>query len=158
MDEPRGTGLKERGLRALSVALGVFLFSMGVSKLGWLSDPGPLVETLRKWLAGGSAASRFYVESLAIPGAPVFARVVPLAELLAGAALVCGLRVRLAAGLALGMILNFHFAADVIFHFKYLTNGYGLPVLGGLLALALGGAQLPLSLRRPGRPGSRATS
>jgi hypothetical protein len=27
-------------------------------------------------------------------------------------------------------------------------NAYGLPVLGGLLALAIGGASLPLSVRK----------
>jgi uncharacterized membrane protein YphA (DoxX/SURF4 family) len=134
------------------VALGVFLFSMGTSKLGWLSDPGPLVETLHKWQEGGPLASRWYIETLAIPGAPVFARVVPLAELSAGVALVCGFQIRLAAGLALGMILNYHFAAGVLFQYKYLTNGYGLPVLGGLLALALGGARLPWSARWPWKP------
>jgi hypothetical protein len=36
----------------------------------------------------------------------------------------------------------------VLFHYRYLTNGYGLPVLGGLLALALGGSRLPLSLSK----------
>jgi uncharacterized membrane protein YphA (DoxX/SURF4 family) len=152
MEKPEGLAMQGRGLRALSVALGVFLFSIGSSKLGWLSDPGPLVDTLREWLDGAAAPGRFYLESLAIPGAPLFARVVPLAELSAGAALILGLKVRLAAGLALGMILNFHFAAGVIFHARYLTNGYGLPVLGGLLALALAGARLPLSLRWPGKP------
>jgi uncharacterized membrane protein YphA (DoxX/SURF4 family) len=154
----RDAGAQARGLRALSVAMGVFLFCMGIGKIGWLSDPAPLVETLRKWHDGGPRASRWYIENLAVPGAPVFARVVPLAELSAGAALVCGFQVRLAAGLALVMILNFHFAAGVLFHFKYLTNGFGLPVLGGLMALALGGAALPLSLRWPGGRAQRAAS
>jgi hypothetical protein len=35
-----------------------------------------------------------------------------------------------------------------MFTYGYLTNGYGLPVIGGLLALALGGASLPLSVKR----------
>ena len=38
--------------------------------------------------------------------------------------------------------------AGYIFKYSYLTNGYGLPVLGGTLALALGGARLPFSLRK----------
>ena len=46
------------------------------------------------------------------------------------------------------MVLNFHFASGVMFQYSYLTNGYGLPVLGGLLALAFGGAALPLSVKR----------
>jgi len=46
------------------------------------------------------------------------------------------------------MVLNFHFASDVLFHYSYLTNGFGLPVLGGLLALAIGGTGMPLSLSK----------
>jgi uncharacterized membrane protein YphA (DoxX/SURF4 family) len=134
------------------VALGFFLFSMGLAKLAWLSDAGPLLDTLRKWQDGAPAASRWYIVHVAMPGAPAFARLVPLAELGAGAALVCGFQIPLAAGLAFGMILNYHFAAGVLFQYEYLTNGYGLPVLGGLLALTLGGAALPLSLRWPSKP------
>jgi uncharacterized membrane protein YphA (DoxX/SURF4 family) len=82
---------------------------------------------------------------VAIPGAPIFARVVLLAELAGGAALILGVRVRLTAALSLLMVLNFHVASDVIFHYDYLTNGYGLPVVGGLLALSLSGTRLPFS-------------
>ena len=60
----------------------------------------------------------------------------------------CWAVTRLAAVLALLMVLNFHFASGVMFQYSYLTNGYGLPVLGGLLALAFGGTSLPLSVRQ----------
>jgi hypothetical protein len=46
------------------------------------------------------------------------------------------------------MVLNFHFASDVLLHYSYLTNGYGLPVIGGLLALAIGGRRLPFSVSK----------
>ena len=92
--------------------------------------------------------SRWYLDTVAIPGAPVFARVVPIAELSAGAALILGFRVRLAAILTFLMVLNFHFASDLIFRYSYLINAYGLPILGGLLALAIGGRQLPFSLSK----------
>ena len=82
------------------------------------------------------------------PGAPAFARLVPLGELAAGAALFLGFRVRIAATVALLMVINFHIASGVMFHYPYLTNGYGLPVIGGLLALAIGGRQLPFSVTR----------
>jgi hypothetical protein len=38
-------------------------------------------------------------------------------------------------------------ASGVIFRYSYLTNGYGLPVLGGTLALAIGGIRLRWSVR-----------
>jgi len=46
------------------------------------------------------------------------------------------------------MVINFHFAADIIFRYDYLINAYGLPILGGLAALALHGKKLPMSLSR----------
>jgi uncharacterized membrane protein YphA (DoxX/SURF4 family) len=136
------------GLRALSVVMGVFLLFMGIDKLSWLTDAGVLAGRFQEWLETAPPASRWYLETLAIPGAPVFARLVPLAEMVAGAALLCGYLVRVAASLAFFMVLNFHFASDVLFHYSYLTNGYGLPVLGSLMALAVGGARLPLTISK----------
>lgn len=134
------------GLRVLSLLMGVFLVFMGVAKIGWLADTAVLTSRFQEWIETAPAASRWYLDTIAIPGTPVFARLVVLGELATGAALVVGFRVRLAAAIALFMVINFHFASDVLFHYAYLTNGYGLPVVGGLLALALGGRRLPLSL------------
>jgi uncharacterized membrane protein YphA (DoxX/SURF4 family) len=136
------------GLRALSLVMGVFLVAMGVDKVGWLTDDGVLAGRFQEWLATAPPASRWYLENIAIPGTPLFARVVPIAELAAGVALICGFEVRLTAAAALAMVLNFHFASDVLFHYAYLTNGYGPPVVGGLLALAIGGVRLPLSVSK----------
>ena len=136
------------GLRVLSVVMGVFLVFMAIAKVGWLTDAGFLTSRLYEWLETARPLSRWYLEHVAIPGAPAFARLVMLGELATGAALVCGYRVRLAATVALFMVLNFHFASDVLFQYSYLTNGYGPPVLGGLLALALGGSRLPFSLSK----------
>lgn len=133
-------------LRLLSLAMGVFLLFMGLEKLGWLADSSLLARQLQEWRGMVRPPARWYLETIALPGAPVFARVVPLAELAAAAALLLGLKVRLAAGLALAMIVQFHFAADVLFRFSYLTNAYGPPVLGALLALAVGGTRLPFSV------------
>ena len=136
------------GLRVLSVVLGTFLIFMGIDNISWLTDDSVLAGRFREWLETAPAPSRWYLENVAIPGTPVFARLVPLAELTAGAALVCGVKVRLAAALALLMVANFHFASDLLFHYSYLTNPYGLPVMGGLLALAIGGTGLPLTLSK----------
>ena len=39
-------------------------------------------------------------------------------------------------------------ASDVMLRYDYLINAYGLPILGGLLALAVGGARLPFSVSK----------
>jgi uncharacterized membrane protein YphA (DoxX/SURF4 family) len=144
----RGAGSSGGGLRVLSVMLGTFLIFMGLDKVAWFTDHTLLLGLFHEWLDTAPRTSRWYLETIAIPGAPLFARLVPLAELAAGAALIAGAWVRIAAMLALLMILNFHFASDLLFHYAYLTNPYGLPVMGGLLALALGGSRLPFSVSR----------
>ena len=137
------------GLRALSLVIGVFLFLMGTSKLAWFADSGYLTYQLEEWVSFEPVrVSRWYLEWVALPGAPLFARLVVLGELATGAALIAGFRVRLAGAVALAMVVNFQFASGIMFTSGYLTNGYGPPVLGGLLALAIGGAQrLPYSAR-----------
>jgi uncharacterized membrane protein YphA (DoxX/SURF4 family) len=136
-------------LRILSLALGTFLIFMSIDKMAWLMDGTILARRLEEWRGMAGPMARWYLETVAIPGAPVFARIVVLAELAAGTALLLGARVRLAAALAFLMILNFHFAADLIFHYSYLINAYGLPILGGLLALvAGGGTRLPFSVSK----------
>ena len=45
------------------------------------------------------------------------------------------------------MALNFQIASGAVFKYSFLTSGYGLPVLGGTLALAIGGVRLPWSIR-----------
>jgi uncharacterized membrane protein YphA (DoxX/SURF4 family) len=134
------------GIRVLSIALGVFFLFMGLDKLAWLGDPGLLSKQLHDWLRGAPEARRWYLQTIALPGVPIFARLVLVGELAVAVAFLAGVHVRLAAIAGLFMVLNFHFAMGVLLEYKYLWNGYGPPVLGGLLALAVGGAGLPFSL------------
>jgi uncharacterized membrane protein YphA (DoxX/SURF4 family) len=134
-------------LRVLSMFLGVFLIFEGLGKLAWFGDSGLLAGVLQAWLKEAPPATRWYLETFAIPGIPMFARLVVLGELSAGTALVLGFWTRLAAGFAFLMVLNFHVASGAIFQYRFLTNGFGLPVLGGLLALAIGGGRLPWSVK-----------
>lgn len=141
-------GTSRAGLRVLGVFLGVFLIFEGLGKLAWLVDSAVLSQQLAGWLKTAPPASRWYLETIAIPGVPIFARLVMAGEIAAGASLVIGFWSRLAALLAFLMVLNFHIASGAIFQSRFLTNGYGLPVLGGLLALAIGGVRLPWSVSR----------
>ncbi|MEZ5418616.1 MAG: DoxX family membrane protein [Vicinamibacterales bacterium] len=137
-----------RGLTALRLCLGVFFLFEGIGKIGWLTDPSPLTTQLQGYLQNANAWNRPYLELVCIPGAAIFARLVLFGELATGVSFLLGALSRTAAVVALLMVLNIHFASGAIFQYRFLTNGYGLPVVGGLLALALGGASLPLSLRK----------
>ena len=130
------------------MVLGIFLISMGLGKLDWAADSSLLENELRNWWGPAPAISKLYIDWFAMPLHPVLARLVLLGELTTGLALVAGYRLRLAALAALFMILNFHFAMGLLFSSAYLTNGYALPVVGGLAALAVGARGLPYSLDR----------
>lgn len=136
------------GLRVLAVLLGVFFLSMGLNKLAWLTDSGILMGKLQIFLKGASPSAAWYIQTVAMPGVPLFARVVPIAELATAVALIAGFSTRLAAALALLMVLNFHFATGEMLSREFLLDGAGFPVVGALLALAIGGGKLPWTIGR----------
>ena len=82
-----------------------------------------------------------------MPGLSIFARLVPLGEIGCGLALVIGMWTPLFAFILFLMVLNFHIAGNTLFKYSFLSNGYGLPVLGSTLALAIGGVRLRWSIR-----------
>ncbi len=136
------------GLAIIRIFLGVFFLFEAFSKRAWFLDGGILGKQLSGWHEEAVPWARWYLDTVALPYAPWFARLVPLGELATGLAFVFGVWTRLAALLAFLMVLNIHVASSRIFQFGFLTNGYGLPVLGPLLGLAIGGTNLPLSLKR----------
>lgn len=141
-------GASATGMRVLAFMLGLFFIFNAVDKAAWITDGSILEERLRGWLEQGPPTTRWYIETLAMPGVPLFARLVPLAELSVGAALILGFWTRLAAAVAFLMVVNFHLARGFIVDPTFLIDGTGFPVLGGLLALAIGGSRLPLSVSR----------
>ena len=92
--------------------------------------------------------SHWYLEHVAMPGVAVFARLVPLGEIISGLALLIGFWTPVFASIAFFMVLNYHFAGGLLSKYSSLTNGFVLPVLGATLALAIGGLRLPWSIRR----------
>jgi len=135
-------------LRVLGLALGLFFLFNGLTKVSWLFDSSILADRFDGWLENAPPAVRWYIETLAAPGVPLFARIVPIAELSTGAALILGFWTRLAAFLALMMVANFNFARGMFHSGEILTDGVGFPVLGGLLALAIAGSRLPFSVSK----------
>jgi thiosulfate dehydrogenase [quinone] large subunit len=135
------------GLVTLRLFLGVFFLFEGLGKLRWLLNSEQLAKTLSDWASNANSWNAWYLHHVALPYVAIFARLVVLGELCCGLALIVGLFTRWAALLAFLMVLNFHFASGALFGVNFLTNGYGLPVLGALLALAIGAGRLPYSVR-----------
>lgn len=137
------------GLALTRVCIGVFFLFQGISKYQWFADTSLLELRFQEWLdiAAPGSISRWYLDSIAVPGLSVFARLVPLGEIACGLALIVGLWTPIFAFIAFFMVVNFAVASGLIFTYSYLTNGYGLPVIGSTLGLALGGVRLPWSVR-----------
>jgi uncharacterized membrane protein YphA (DoxX/SURF4 family) len=136
------------GLTILRICIGVFFLFEGIGKIGWLTDTSILTGQLAGWAQAVPAASwsHAYLERVATPYAPYFARAVPLGEMVSGLALVAGFWTPFFALVAFFMAFNFQFASGALFKYSILTSGYGLPVLGSTLALAVGGVRLPWSI------------
>jgi uncharacterized membrane protein YphA (DoxX/SURF4 family) len=132
-------------LALLRVCLGVFMFFFGFERASWLLDATPLSTLLASWLVDAAPLSRWYLERL-IPGAPVFARLVPLGAMISGIALTLGFWTRIAAALSLVVVMSLQLGAGSMLRFTYLMDAAGLPLVGGLLALIVGG-----ETRRTGR-------
>jgi uncharacterized membrane protein YphA (DoxX/SURF4 family) len=135
------------GFALVRVSVGLYLVALGTGKIAWIMDSAPLAQRLAEWQSDATPAGRWYLERI-IPGVPIFARLVPLAEILGGLALAAGFWTRLAAGLFFVMVLNFHLASGALFELAFLRNPNGIPLLGALVGLAIGGGRLPFSIRR----------
>ena len=136
------------GLAILRIGIGIFFVFEGFGKIRWLTDTSLLAGQLAGWAQAVPAGSwsHAYLERLAMPYSSLFARLVPLGELTSGVAMVAGFWTPFFALVAFFMALNFQFASGALFKYSILTSGYGLPVLGSTLALAVGGVRLPWSI------------
>jgi uncharacterized membrane protein YphA (DoxX/SURF4 family) len=136
------------------MAIGTFFLFEGLGKIRWLTNPSLLADQLGAWAQGVPAASwsHWYLQRMALPYASTFARLVPLGEMASGIALLLGVGTPFFAFVAFFMAFNFQFASGALFKYSILTSGYGLPVLGSTLALALGGVRLPWSIGGAGPP------
>jgi uncharacterized membrane protein YphA (DoxX/SURF4 family) len=137
------------GLTIIRICVGVFFIFEGLGKIRWFVDASILNAQFTSWMqnAAAGSTSHWYLERIAIPWVGVFARLVPLGELCSGLALLLGIWTPIFAFIAFFMALNFQVASGAVFRFSFLSSGYGLPVLGSTLGLAIGGVRLPWSLR-----------
>ena len=104
------------GITILRVCLGVFFVFEGIGKLRWLADSSVLSAQLASWAqAPTGSMSHWYLNRIAQPGVFYFARLVPLGELVSGAALIAGFWTPLFAFLAFFMALNFQIASGAFF-------------------------------------------
>jgi len=135
---PKANRAQTVALATLRICVGIFMFFFGLERASWLLDASPVATQLSAWLLEAPSVSRWYLERI-IPGAPVFARAVPLGAMAAGFALVLGFWTRIAAALSLVVVLSLQLGAGSMFRYAYLTDASGLLLLGALLAVVVAG-------------------
>jgi len=115
-------------LAFLRIAAGISLFTSGLQKLSWLSDP-PLEQRLGEWAAhpANPAVAKYLAFVSEHPA--LFPRLVAVGELGLGALLIVGFLTPLAALLAFFMVLNFQYASSQLFSASYLRGQSGLVYL-----------------------------
>ena len=133
-------------LRILAIGLGVFFVAMSLNKMAWLTNASLLSDRFVRWAPAASPSVRWYLETIALPAAPILARAIPISEFCVGLAFVAGLWIRPAAALALFLVLNFHFGTSAFYAWEFLRDGTGPPVLAALVALVIGGRRLPFAI------------
>jgi len=143
---PSRLNAEKIGLLVVRLGLGVFFFFEGWDKFPWLTHPEMLTAILQRWAEGGASSASWYIEAILIPGVSVFARLVFICEVGAGIALFFGFWTRQVAILTILLVLNIHFAHSSIFQYGFLSKGDGLPILCGLLAVAIAGKGIPFNM------------
>jgi uncharacterized membrane protein YphA (DoxX/SURF4 family) len=127
----------------LRISLGVFFLFEGIGKIAWFKNPSILASQFIDWSRAvpPESISQMYLQRFATPATALFARLVPIGEMVSGVALIAGFWTPLFAFIAFFMALNFQLASGALFKYSFLTSGYGLPVLGSTLALAIAGSR-----------------
>ena len=112
-------------LGVLRIAAGISLFTSGLQKLPWFSQP-PLQQWFAGWAAHPANAAVSSYLAFVSEHPAVLARLVPVGELGLGLLLIAGLATPLAAALAFLMVLNFQFASSQMFSLAFLRGQSGL--------------------------------
>jgi uncharacterized membrane protein YphA (DoxX/SURF4 family) len=141
-----GVRLQRAGLTIVRVAIGIFFLCEAFNKRHWIGDPTILARIFARWLVDAGPVSHWYLEHIAVPGARLFAVLVPIGELSVGLGLVAGVGLPWIALLACFMTLNYNVASGALFRQTVLTNGNVIPILGTTLGLAVS------AMRRRQRP------
>lgn len=121
----------------LRICIGLFFVSMGLDKIGWLHDAGPLMEDLDRFLRRSSGIQSWYLEHVAIPYAQVWARLIFLGETLIGISLLAGLLTRLSSSVGILMVANFHLANGTILSLSFFQSAYAIVLMTSLAVIFL---------------------
>jgi thiosulfate dehydrogenase [quinone] large subunit len=126
----------------LRLALGALLLHAGYDKWssGWLQSSQELSENLASYHEHATGVQLRYLDTVAIPYAGVWSKLMTVGEAAVGISLLLGLLVRLGSLVGIFMVVNFHIANGNMFSVNVIGSPWAALLLAGLLVTLLAGA------------------
>ncbi len=120
----------------LRIAVGIFFLGQGINKIEWLTSSEFLKTNLDRYALNAHPAAQWYQERVAKPGVEIWARAIPMGEMLIGIALILGVLTRTTLSIATLLVVNFHITNGKFFSLTFFSDPYALLLLACLLALS----------------------
>ena len=123
----------------IRLAIGGLFLSIGLEKYhsGWLTNSQPLLDSLEHYLQHAAGVQLTYLNSVAIPYASIWSKLMTIGELAVAISLLLGLFVRFSSLIAIVMVLNFSAANGNLFSLNFFGSPWAALLLAGLLTTFL---------------------
>jgi uncharacterized membrane protein YphA (DoxX/SURF4 family) len=123
----------------LRLAIGGLFLTIGFEKIheGWLTSAAPLAQSLNNYRQHAAGPQLTYLDTVAIPYAGIWSRLMALGETAVAVSLLLGLLTRLSSLVAMFMVVNFHAATGNLFSLNFFGSPWAAPLMAGLLVIFL---------------------
>ncbi len=123
----------------IRLALGALMLHGGFEKYqeGWLRNSAPLQASLESFQQHASAYQLRYLESVALPYASLWSKLICAGELALGVSLLLGCLVRLSTLVGMVYVLNLYAANGTLFSLSFFASPWSALLFSALLALFL---------------------
>ncbi len=123
----------------IRLALGALMLHGGFEKYqeGWLRDAAPLRSSLESMQQHASGYQLQYLDSVAIPYASLWSKLICMGELALGISLLLGCLVRFSTLVGMLYVLNLYAANGMLYSLKFFASPWAALLFSALLALFL---------------------
>lgn len=116
----------------------LFLY-LGITKIdaNWIQSPEKLVASLNNYHQKATGIHQTYLETIAIPYANLWSKLMAIGETAIGISLLLGLLLRLSCIVGIIMVLNFHAANGNLYSLTFIGSPWAALIIAGFLILFL---------------------
>lgn len=121
------------------LALAGLFLHLGISKIddGWLQSPEKLLDSLNNIHQKASGMHLWYLDSIAIPYASLWSKLMAIGESALGLSLLFGLLARLSSSIAIFMLLNFHAANGMLYSLNFFGSAWAGLLIASFVVIVL---------------------